>query len=43
MISYLLYAIEELKEVHHSLTEKELAIIDSSDAQHLKLARRLAI
>lgn len=43
MISYLLYAIQELKEAHNVLTDKELSIVESSESQQIQLARRLAI
>jgi|JI6StandDraft_1071083.scaffolds.fasta_scaffold03670_15 hypothetical protein len=43
MISYLLYAVQELKEVHSNLTSRELEIVDSTDSQQIQLTRRLAI
>lgn len=35
MISYLLYAIQELKEAHGSLTDKELEIIGLGESQQI--------
>lgn len=43
VVSYLLYAIEELREVHGDLTAKEMELVEMADNEAIAQARRIAI